>query len=91
MLTYVMSMAGALKTRWDDVIIDQETMDLMQQFLASHRLRFDCESEFLRQALRIRGVLLYGPPGTGKTELSRAVATASGSRMIAISYISVAS
>lgn len=91
MLTYATLTTGTLKTRWDDVIIDQETKELMQQFIASHRLRFDCESEFLRQALRIRGALLYGHPGTGKTELSRAVATASGSRMLAISSTSVIS
>lgn len=89
MLTYVTSTAGTLKTRWDDVIIDQETKEIMQQFVASHSLQFDCASEFLRDALRIRGALLYGPPGTGKTQLSRAVATSSGSRMLAVSYASM--
>lgn len=88
-LTYGMLTAGTLKTSWDDVIIAQETKELMQQFVASHSIQFDCESEFLRQALRMRGALLYGPPGTGKTHLSRAVATASGSRMLAISPSSI--
>lgn len=83
--------AETLKTHWDDVIIDQGTKELMQQFVASHSLQFDCASELLRQALRIRGALLYGPPGTGKTHLSRAVATASGSRMLAVSYASLIS
>lgn len=91
MLTSVMLTAGTLNTRWDDVIIDQETKELMQQFVASHLLQFDCASELLREALRIRGALLYGPPGTGKTQLSRAVATASGSRMLAVSYTSLIS
>lgn len=83
--------AGTLKTHWDDVIIDQGTKELMQQLVASHHLQFNCASELLRQALRIRGALLYGPPGTGKTHLSRAVATASGSRMLAVSYASLIS
>lgn len=91
MLTYVTSTAETLKTRWDDVVIDQETKGIMQQFVASHSLQFDCASEFLRDALRIRGALLYGLPGTGKTQLSRAVATASGSRMLAVGYASLIS
>lgn len=73
------------------MIIDHEVKELIQQFVASHHLQFDCASKFLRQALRIRGALLYGPPGTGKTYLSRAVGTASGSRMLAVDYASLIS
>lgn len=89
MLTCATLTTGTLNTRWDDVILDEESKELMQQLFASNRVQFDCESEFLRQVLRIhggfRGALLYGPPGTGKTHLGRAVATASGSRMLSIS------
>lgn len=69
---------------WDDVIVDDETKELMQPILSSHRSDFTSESEFLQQELRVGGGLLYGPPGTGKTHLSRAVAKASGSNMLAI-------
>lgn len=91
MLTYVTLTAATLKTRWDDVIIEQETKELMQQFVASHRLQIECTSDLLRRALRIRAALLYGPPGTGKTELGRAVAAASDSRMLAVSSASLIS
>ena len=69
---------------WDDVIVDEETKELMQQILSSHRFDFTSESKFLQRELRVGGALLYGPPGTGKTHLSRAVAKASGSHVLAI-------
>lgn len=68
------------------MIIDTETKELLQLVVSSARLQTHSSSEFLEEVLRIRGVLLYGPPGTGKTHLARAVARASGSRMLVVDY-----
>lgn len=73
-----------LDMSWDDVIVDDETKELMQEILSSHRFEVTSESNFLLQELRVGGALLYGPPGTGKTYLSRALAKASGSHMLAV-------
>lgn len=46
--------------------------------------RVEAASESLFSHLRATGALFYGPPGTGKTHLSRAIAKASGSRMLSL-------
>ncbi|KAK3382800.1 P-loop containing nucleoside triphosphate hydrolase protein [Lasiosphaeria ovina] len=48
-------------------------------------------SSSLLKHIHIGGALFYGPPGTGKTHLSRAVAKASGSSMLAIDSAAVQS
>lgn len=59
---------------------------MIQNLVPSSKLEVEASSDFLLQQLRIRGCLLYGPPGTGKTHLCRAIASASGSRMLSIDY-----
>lgn len=73
-----------LKISWDDVILDQDTKEVIQNLVPSSKLEVEASSEFLLSQLRIRGCLLYGPPGTGKTHLCRAIASSSGSRMLSI-------
>ncbi|KAK7710623.1 hypothetical protein SLS63_012897 [Diaporthe eres] len=73
-----------LKVSWDDVILDQDTKEVIQNLVPSSKLEVEASSEFLLSQLRIRGCLLYGPPGTGKTQLCRAIASSSGSRMLSI-------
>ncbi|KAL1858150.1 hypothetical protein Daus18300_010031 [Diaporthe australafricana] len=78
-----------LKTTWDEVILNQDIKEVMQNLVPSSKLEVEASSEFLLSQLRIRGCLLYGPPGTGKTHLCRAVAGASGSRMLSVDYASI--
>lgn len=77
---------GDLNVSWDDVILDQDTKEVIQNLVPSSKLEVEASSDFLLSQLRIRGCLLYGPPGTGKTHLCRAIASASGSRMLSIDY-----
>lgn len=80
---------GDLNTTWDEVILNQDIKEVMQNLVPSSRLEVQASSEFLLSQLRIRGCLLYGPPGTGKTHLCRAIAGASGSRMLSVDYASI--
>ncbi|KAG6357717.1 hypothetical protein INS49_013596 [Diaporthe citri] len=75
-----------LNVSWDDVILDQDIKEVIQNLVPSSKLEVEASSDFLLSQLRIRGCLLYGPPGTGKTHLCRAIASASGSRMLSIDY-----
>lgn len=59
---------------------------MIQNLVPSSTLEVEASSSLLLSQLRIRGVLLYGPPGTGKTHLCRAIASASGARMLSIDY-----
>lgn len=75
-----------LNLTWDDIILDEDTKDIIKNLVPSSKLEVEASSDFLLSQLRIRGCLLYGPPGTGKTHLCRAIASSSGSRMLAIDY-----
>ncbi|KAG8156330.1 hypothetical protein KVR01_013782 [Diaporthe batatas] len=75
-----------LRVSWDDVILDQDTKEVIQNLVPSSKIDVEASSEFLLAQLRIKGCLLYGPPGTGKTHLCRAIAASSGSRMLSIDY-----
>lgn len=75
-----------LSLTWDDIILDEDTKDIIKTLVPSSKLEVEASSDFLLSQLRIRGCLLYGPPGTGKTHLCRAIAASSGSRMLAIDY-----
>lgn len=83
--------AEDLNVSWDDVILDQDTKEVIQSLVPSSKLEVEASSDLLLSQLRIRGCLLYGPPGTGKTHLCRAIASASGSRMLSIDYATVQS
>ncbi|PCG91751.1 hypothetical protein PENOC_095810 [Penicillium occitanis (nom. inval.)] len=73
-----------LETTFDDVIIDEETKETIGYLVSLSNFRPEAASESLLKHIRVTGALLYGPPGTGKTHLSRAIAKASGSSMLAI-------
>lgn len=75
-----------LKLTWDDIILDEDTKDIIKNLVPSSKLEVEASSDFLLSQLRIRGCLLYGPPGTGKTHLCRAIASSSGSRMLTVDY-----
>lgn len=75
-----------LNLTWDDIILDEDTKDIIKNLVPSSKLEVEASSDFLLSQLRIRGCLLYGPPGTGKTHLCRAIASSSGSRMLAVDY-----
>ncbi|POS69879.1 ATPase family AAA domain-containing protein 1 [Diaporthe helianthi] len=75
-----------LKVSWDDIILDQDTKEVIQNLVPSSKIDVEASSEFLLSQLRMKGCLLYGPPGTGKTHLCRAIAASSGSRMLSIDY-----
>ncbi|KHN97089.1 ATPase family AAA domain-containing protein 1-A [Metarhizium album ARSEF 1941] len=69
---------------YEDVVMDQETKEIVQSLVSLSTLNTDAEPGPLMRPLRIKGALLYGPPGTGKTHLCRAIAKASGTNMLAI-------
>lgn len=73
-----------LQTTFDDVIIDEETKETISYLVSLSNFRPEAASESLFKHIHVTGALLYGPPGTGKTHLSRAIAKASGSDMLAI-------
>lgn len=75
-----------LNLTWDDIILDEDTKDIIKNLVPSSKLEVEASSDFLLSQLRIRGCLLYGPPGTGKTHLCRAIASSSGSRMLTVDY-----
>lgn len=71
-------------TKYEDVILHDDTKDMMKQLVLLSRKKIDVKSSLLMSAVQISGALLYGPPGTGKTHLSRAIANSLGSNMLAL-------
>lgn len=68
----------------EEVIIDQDTKDILQCLIDTSRIQRLSTTTKLLKSSRIKGALLYGPPGTGKTHLARTLAGVSGSRMLII-------
>jgi SpoVK/Ycf46/Vps4 family AAA+-type ATPase len=73
-----------LQLSFDDVIIDEDTKDMIQHVLSMFSFRTEASSSSLLDQVSMKGMLLYGPPGTGKTHLCRAIAKASGSNMLSV-------
>jgi SpoVK/Ycf46/Vps4 family AAA+-type ATPase len=71
--------------------MDEETKDTVRHLVSLSGFKPQSASEFLLRHVRITGAMFYGPPGTGKTHLSRAIAKASGSNLLAIDSATIQS
>ncbi|CED82546.1 aaa-domain-containing protein [Phaffia rhodozyma] len=73
-----------VKETFDDVHLPEKTIDAIRSVVSLPLLFPEAFSTGILKNHSSSGALLFGPPGTGKTLLVRALAKASGARMMSI-------
>ncbi|KAI5240893.1 AAA-domain-containing protein [Aureobasidium subglaciale] len=76
---------ASLRTTFNDVHADPNTIDSLKTLTSLTLLRPEAFSYGVLAADRLPGLLLYGPPGTGKTLLAKAVAKESSATVLEVS------
>ncbi|KAJ6785619.1 hypothetical protein PWT90_00492 [Aphanocladium album] len=83
LLPSIVDTAELQDTKYEDVILNDDTKAIMKQLVILSKTKIQIKSSMLA-GLQIKGALLYGPPGTGKTHFSRAIANCLGSNMLSL-------